>query len=118
MRCSCHSHVCVYCSASAGANFANPVLSLRADDDEAEEEAPQVLALSDLQREYAIARAHAVVAASMPSGEFTSSAPDDVFQHLLTLGAMRALIHRRGVAQLNVLCSWMSMDCSLNCRPA
>lgn len=67
---------------------------LRADEDEAEEEAPQVLTLSDLQREYAIARAHAIVAASMPSGEFTSSAPDDVFQHLLTLGTMRAQPHR------------------------
>lgn len=64
-------------------------MSLLADDDDAEVAAAQVLTLPDLQREYAIVRAHAVVAASMPSGEFTSSAPDDVFQHLLTLGARR-----------------------------
>lgn len=58
-----------------------------ADDGGNETQAVQVLTLTDLQREYAIARAHVIVGASMPSVEATSTDPDDVFQHLLTLGA-------------------------------
>jgi hypothetical protein len=47
---------------------------------------PAILTLDQLRREYAVARAHAAVAAAIPGGEATSSHPDNVFSQLLALG--------------------------------
>eukprot|EP00887_Chlorella_sp_A99_P004375 scaffold15.g4375.t1 len=49
-------------------------------------EEADIVTLADLECEYAVARAHAAVAAAMPGGEATSPAPQDVFEQCLTLG--------------------------------
>ncbi|GAB4820336.1 hypothetical protein N2152v2_007382 [Parachlorella kessleri] len=59
---------------------------------EGEELPPAILTLKQLRQEYAVARAHAVVAAAIPGGEATSSQPDNVFSQLLALGLHEAAI--------------------------